>query len=68
MILGKGGSFESPSRDRLVYLATSFMGQQVEVQVVDGSVYSGIFHTTNSEDFGMMRYICANSNDKNTFS
>ncbi|KAL8522596.1 hypothetical protein ACS0TY_012658 [Phlomoides rotata] len=51
---GKGGSFESPSHDRLVYLATSFIGQQVEVQVVDGSVYSGIFHATNSEDFGIV--------------
>ncbi|XP_058743705.1 polyadenylate-binding protein-interacting protein 3-like isoform X2 [Vicia villosa] len=51
----KGGSYESPSRDRLVYLTTCLIGQQVEVQVKNGSIYSGIFHATNSEkDFGII--------------
>ena len=26
----------------------------MEVQVMDGSVFSGIFHATNAEDFGML--------------
>ncbi|XP_050873883.1 polyadenylate-binding protein-interacting protein 3 isoform X2 [Lathyrus oleraceus] len=51
----KGGSYESPSRDRLVYLTTCLIGQQVEVQVKNGSIYSGIFHATNTEkDFGII--------------
>jgi len=55
----KGGSYESPSRDRLVYLTTCLIGHQVEVQVKNGSIYSGIFHATNTEkDFGMFCYVC----------
>lgn len=51
----KGGSYESPSRDRLVYLTTCLIGHQVEVQVKNGSIYSGIFHATNTEkDFGII--------------
>ncbi|CAK9179909.1 unnamed protein product [Ilex paraguariensis] len=51
----KGGGYESPSRERLVYLTTCLIGQNVEVQVIDGSVFSGIFHATNAEkDFGIM--------------
>ncbi|KAI3789820.1 hypothetical protein L2E82_02624 [Cichorium intybus] len=49
------GGVESPSRDRLVYLTTCLIGHQVEVQVIDGSVFSGIFHATNAEkDFGII--------------
>lgn len=45
---------ESPSRDRLVYLTACLIGHHVEVQVKNGSVYSGIFHATNADkDFGM---------------
>ncbi|KAK6153574.1 hypothetical protein DH2020_013213 [Rehmannia glutinosa] len=51
---GKGGGLESPSCDRLIYLTTCLIGQQVEVQVLDGSVFSGIFHATNAEDFGIV--------------
>lgn len=29
-------------------------GHQVEVQVLDGSIFSGIFHATNTEDFGIV--------------
>lgn len=47
-----GGS-GSPSHERLVYLATCLIGHPVEVQVIDGSVFSGIFHATN-DDFGII--------------
>ncbi|KAL2332243.1 hypothetical protein Fmac_019824 [Flemingia macrophylla] len=51
----KGGSFESPSRDRIVYVTTCLIGHQVEVQVKNGSIYSGIFHATNADkDFGII--------------
>lgn len=49
--LGEGGG----SHDRLVYLATCLIGHTVEVQVLDGSVFSGIFHATDAEkDFGII--------------
>ncbi|XP_068303670.1 polyadenylate-binding protein-interacting protein 3-like [Pyrus communis] len=51
----KSGNTESPSRDRLVYMTTCLIGHNVEVQVENGSVYSGIFHATNAErDFGII--------------
>lgn len=54
MIGSKGGNCESPSHDRLVYLTTCLIGHQVEVQVKNGSTYSGVFHATNTDkDFGM---------------
>lgn len=43
----KIGGNGSPSRDRLVYVTTCFIGHHVEVRVQDGSIYSGIFHSTN---------------------
>lgn len=53
----KVGGYESPSRDRLIYLASCLLGHNVEVQVKNGSIYSGIFYATNSEkDFGMFFY------------
>lgn len=52
---GKGGAYQSPSRDRLIYLTTCLVGHQVEVQVLDGSVFSGILHAANTEkDSGML--------------
>ena len=52
---GNKGEVESPSRDRLVYATTCLIGHQVEVQVLDGSVFSGIFHATNTDtDFGTL--------------
>ncbi|GAB2269154.1 Polyadenylate-binding protein-interacting protein 3 [Dionaea muscipula] len=46
---------ESASRDRLVYLTTCLIGHQVDVQVKNGSVFSGIFHATNADkDFGIV--------------
>lgn len=58
-----GGNFEGPTRDRLVYVTTCLIGQQVEVQLKNGSVYSGIFHATDADkDFGICClfsfYIC----------
>ncbi|KAK2425135.1 polyadenylate-binding protein-interacting protein [Trifolium repens] len=51
----KNGSYESSSHERLVYVTTSLIGQQVEVQVKNGSIYSGIFHATNTDkDFGII--------------
>ncbi|KAL3375677.1 hypothetical protein AABB24_006907 [Solanum stoloniferum] len=53
--VGKRGSYESPSHDRLVYFSTCLLGHQVEVQTMDGSVFSGIFHATNADkDFGIV--------------
>lgn len=49
----KVGCYESPSHDRLMYLATCLIGHHVQVQVKNGSIYSGIFHATNGEkEFG----------------
>lgn len=49
--LGSGG----PSLDRIVYITTCLIGHHVEVQVKDGSIYTGILHATNSgKDFGMI--------------
>ncbi|KAL8242719.1 hypothetical protein R6Q59_013021 [Mikania micrantha] len=49
------GGVESPSRHRLVYTTTCLIGHQVDVQVSDGSVFTGIFHATNAEkDFGII--------------
>ncbi|CAN4100074.1 unnamed protein product [Withania somnifera] len=54
-LTGKGGAYQSLSHDRLVYLSTCLVGHQVEVQVMDGSVFSGILHATNAErDFGII--------------
>ncbi|KAL2336468.1 hypothetical protein Fmac_010914 [Flemingia macrophylla] len=51
----KVGSCGTPSHDRLVYLTTCLIGQHVEVQVKNGSIYSGIFHATNTDkDFGII--------------
>ncbi|PIA27736.1 hypothetical protein AQUCO_07600117v1 [Aquilegia coerulea] len=52
---GKVGAFESPSRDRLIYMTTCLMGHPVEVQVKNGSVISGLFHATNADkEFGII--------------
>ncbi|XP_068661963.1 polyadenylate-binding protein-interacting protein 3-like isoform X2 [Aristolochia californica] len=51
----KVGGFESPSRDRLIFLTACLIGHGVEVQVKNGSLFSGIFHATNNErDFGII--------------
>ncbi|XP_059303038.1 polyadenylate-binding protein-interacting protein 4-like isoform X2 [Lycium ferocissimum] len=53
--VGKRGAYESPSQDRLVYFSSCLLGHQVEVQMTDGSVFSGIFHATNADkDFGII--------------
>ncbi|CAI0461899.1 unnamed protein product [Linum tenue] len=45
----KAPVYESPSRDRLVYLSTCLIGHPVEVRLKNGSIYSGTCHTTNVE-------------------
>ncbi|GMH14220.1 hypothetical protein Nepgr_016061 [Nepenthes gracilis] len=51
----KGVTSGSKTRDRLVYLTTCLIGHQVDVQVKNGSVFSGIFHATNADkDFGIV--------------
>ena len=51
--MGKVGVYESPLRDRLIYLTTCLVGHLVEVQLKNGSVYSGTCYTTNVEkEFG----------------
>ncbi|KAK4361788.1 hypothetical protein RND71_017029 [Anisodus tanguticus] len=53
--VGKRGAYERPSHDRLVYFSSYLLGHQVEVQMTDGSVFSGIFHATNADkDFGII--------------
>ncbi|RZC49417.1 hypothetical protein C5167_017845 [Papaver somniferum] len=52
-----GGDGGKIGHDRLIYVVTCLIGQQVEVYVKNGSVFSGIFHSTNAasddKDFGM---------------
>lgn len=47
-----GGDGGKIGHDRLIYVVTCLIGQQVEVYVKNGSVFSGIFHSMNaaSED------------------
>ncbi|XP_042019572.1 polyadenylate-binding protein-interacting protein 3-like isoform X1 [Salvia splendens] len=47
-------SHESNSCDRLIYLTTCLIGHKVEVQVQDGSLFSGIFHAISGEDYGVI--------------
>lgn len=49
----KAGGNLSPSHDRLVYFSTCLIGHHVEVQVKNGSIYSGIYHAANvDKDMG----------------
>ncbi|KAJ7519011.1 hypothetical protein O6H91_20G019100 [Diphasiastrum complanatum] len=49
------GTTERPLHDRLLFLTMCLIGQPVEVQVKNGSIYSGIFHTANAEKgFGVV--------------
>ncbi|KAJ0988462.1 hypothetical protein J5N97_006818 [Dioscorea zingiberensis] len=51
----KGGGFGSHSHDRLIFVTSCLIGQTVEVHVRNGSIISGIFHTSNAEnDFGII--------------
>ncbi|KAK9677188.1 hypothetical protein RND81_11G126600 [Saponaria officinalis] len=53
--VSKGAGSESLPRDRLVYLTTCLIGHHVDVQVTNGSVYSGIFHAMDAHrDFGII--------------
>ncbi|KAF6152358.1 hypothetical protein GIB67_006012 [Kingdonia uniflora] len=51
---GKVGGCGSLLRDRLVYFTTCLIGHVVEVEVKNGSIFSGIYHAANVEkDFGI---------------
>lgn len=53
MANSKAGGNLSPSRDRLVYFSTRLIGHHVEVQVKNGSIYSGIYYAANvDKDMG----------------
>ncbi|KAL0341852.1 UNVERIFIED_CONTAM: PHD finger protein ALFIN-LIKE 5 [Sesamum calycinum] len=58
-----GRVLESNSHDRLIYATTCLIGHPVEVQVLDGSVFSGIFHATNAEDFGIILKMAHSAKD-----
>ncbi|GBG65757.1 hypothetical protein CBR_g52348 [Chara braunii] len=54
---GRSGAsvMERPMHDRFLFMTMCLIGQTVEVQVKNGSVYQGIFHTANTErDFGVV--------------
>ncbi|CAN8288036.1 unnamed protein product [Cochlearia groenlandica] len=52
---GEAGNFDSPSYNPFLYLTTCMIGHQVEVHLKDGSVYSGIFHASDTENnFGIV--------------
>eukprot|EP00268_Persea_americana_P028659 TRINITY_DN277_c0_g1_i2.p1 TRINITY_DN277_c0_g1~~TRINITY_DN277_c0_g1_i2.p1 ORF type:complete len:636 (-),score=152.69 TRINITY_DN277_c0_g1_i2:323-2230(-) len=56
--------FDGPSRDRLVYSTTFLRGHRVEVQVKDGSMYSGIFHAANiGKDMGIILKMARQTKD-----
>ncbi|MCO5582504.1 hypothetical protein L7F22_036401 [Adiantum nelumboides] len=40
---------QEPLNQHLLYLTACLIGQLVEVQVQNGSIYSGVFHTANAE-------------------
>ncbi|KAF8025787.1 hypothetical protein BT93_F2574 [Corymbia citriodora subsp. variegata] len=51
----KAGDNLSPSHDRVVYISTGLIGHHVEVQVKNGSIYSGIYHAANvNKDMGII--------------
>eukprot|EP01018_Ginkgo_biloba_P013203 Gb_00770 [translate_table: standard] len=51
----RNGGLERTLHDRLLFMTMFLIGQPVEVQVKNGSIYSGIFHTANAEkDYGVV--------------
>lgn len=53
--ISRRGGFGRPLHDRLLFMTACLIGQPVEVQVKNGSIFSGIFHTTNAEkDYGVV--------------
>ncbi|CAM8954331.1 hypothetical protein QQ045_016023 [Rhodiola kirilowii] len=61
---GKSVDRTDAAHDRLVFLISCFIGQYVDVQVKNGSIYTGIFHSTNSgKDFGVILKMAQLSKD-----
>lgn len=53
--ISRRGGFGRALHDRLLFMTACLIGQPVEVQVKNGSIFSGIFHTTNAEkDYGVV--------------
>jgi hypothetical protein len=53
--VSRGAGVERPIDVRLQFMAMCLIGQPVEVQVKNGSFYSGIFHTADvGKDFGLL--------------
>lgn len=53
--MSRRGGFGRALHDRLLFMTACLIGQPVEVQVKNGSIFSGIFHTTNAEkDYGVV--------------
>eukprot|EP01018_Ginkgo_biloba_P010447 Gb_36727 [translate_table: standard] len=51
----RGGGPDKSMHDRLLFTTMCLIGQTVEVQVKNGSIYSGIFHTACAEkDYGVV--------------
>uniref|UniRef100_A0A0D6QSU9 LsmAD domain-containing protein n=1 Tax=Araucaria cunninghamii TaxID=56994 RepID=A0A0D6QSU9_ARACU len=54
-VCGGRGEPERTRNDRLLHITMHLIGQPVEVQVKNGSIYSGIFHTANTDkDYGIV--------------
>jgi hypothetical protein len=52
--ISRRGGFGRALNDRLLFMTACLIGQPVEVQVKNGSIFSGIFHATNAEkDYGL---------------
>lgn len=53
--ISRRGGFGRALNDRLLFMTACLIGQPVEVQVKNGSIFSGIFHATNAEkDYGVI--------------
>ncbi|XP_057856372.1 polyadenylate-binding protein-interacting protein 4 isoform X2 [Cryptomeria japonica] len=48
--ISKSGGFGQPMHDRFLFMTTCLVGRHVEVQVKNGSIFSGIFHSTHAEN------------------
>ncbi|XP_057866084.1 polyadenylate-binding protein-interacting protein 4 isoform X1 [Cryptomeria japonica] len=62
----KVGESERIQHDRFIFSTMLLIGQPVEVQVKDGSIYSGIFYTANTgKDYGIILKMARRTKDGN---
>uniref|UniRef100_A0A0D6QRJ7 LsmAD domain-containing protein n=1 Tax=Araucaria cunninghamii TaxID=56994 RepID=A0A0D6QRJ7_ARACU len=53
--INRSGGHGRPLQDRFVFVMACLIGQHVDVQVKNGSIFSGIFHSTNiDKDYGVV--------------